>query len=72
MSHLVQGTNVRLIEGDDLQGRIVTPGFLSLQMNGTYYGFDFSEDITGDTASYNSRFREARRKLITFKLPIFA
>lgn len=48
----------------DLQGRIVAPGFLDLQINGAY-GFDFSEDIAGDTASYNSRFRETRRKLIT-------
>jgi N-acetylglucosamine-6-phosphate deacetylase len=92
MSHLIQITNARLVEGDclvskslwfdseagvfvsppnpapasaiDLQGRIVAPGFLDLQINGAY-GFDFSEDIAGDPAGYNSRFLETRRRLIT-------
>lgn len=46
----------------DLQNRIVSPGFLDLQINGAY-GFDFSEDSAG-VERYNERFRDVRRKLI--------
>lgn len=46
----------------DLQNRIVSPGFLDLQINGAY-GFDFSEDST-DVDGYKDRFLDARRKLI--------
>lgn len=46
----------------DLQNRIVSPGFLDLQINGAY-GFDFSED-SADVEGYNERFRDVRRKLI--------
>lgn len=93
MAHLVQITNGRLADGDqliskslwfdpeagvfvsppnpappaqviDLQNRIVSPGFLDLQINGAY-GFDFSEEIAGDVKGYTDRFRHVRRKLIT-------
>jgi len=60
----VSPPNPSLPSALDLQGRIVAPGFLDLQINGAY-GFDFSEDIAGDAVRYNSRFQEARRKLIT-------
>lgn len=46
----------------DLHNRIVSPGFLDLQINGAY-GFDFSED-SADVEGYNERFRDVRRKLI--------
>lgn len=46
----------------DLQNRIVSPGFLDLQINGAY-GFDFSED-NADVEGYKDRFRDVRRKLI--------
>lgn len=46
----------------DLQNRIVSPGFLDLQINGAY-GFDFSED-SANVDRYNERFRDVRRKLI--------
>lgn len=50
----------------DLQGRIVAPGFLDLQINGAY-GFDFSEDssVDADGLSWADRYREVRQKLIT-------
>lgn len=48
----------------DLQNRIVSPGFIDLQINGAY-GFDFSEGIADNVQGYLDRYGDARRKLVT-------